>query len=214
MFTGIVEAVGTVVAVRELAEAREVTIREPMMVTELEPGASVSIDGACMTAVRLEEDVFTVDIIGTTLSRTVSGTYRAGSRVNLERAMRIGERLDGHLVQGHVDGVGEVLLVREEGDYRLMDFRIPREVWDGTVLHGSIAINGVSLTVNDLPRPCECQIGIIPYTWENTNFRWLEPGDPVNLEADLIGKYVGRMLVSHGLVGASTGSVGNEGQRE
>jgi riboflavin synthase len=116
--------------------------------------------------------------------------------VNLERAMVLGQRLDGHLVQGHVDGVGQLTSVTESDGFWLLDFRIPEEVWARTILHGSIAINGISLTVNRLDPPDSCQIGIIPHTWEMTNLGILRPGDPVNLEGDLIGKYVGRMLAT------------------
>jgi riboflavin synthase len=108
--------------------------------------------------------------------------------------MVLGGRLDGHLVQGHVDGVGRVLSVRKEGDYWLLDFRVPDLVADITILHGSIAINGVSLTVNALPARAQCQVGVIPFTWDHTNLGRLKPGDPVNLEGDLVGKYVAKLL--------------------
>jgi len=193
VFTGIVEAVGRVEAVREGRGARRIAIRAPGAWGDLTPGASVAVDGACLTAVEVRDGGFAVDAIGTTLSRTVAGRYAVGSRVNLERALRMGDRLDGHLVQGHVDAVGELLSVREEGDYRLLDLTLTPDVEEVTVLHGSIAVNGVSLTVNALG-PGRCQVAIIPYTWDNTNLADLEPGDPVNLEADLIGKHVGRFL--------------------
>lgn len=197
MFTGIVEAVGTVTAVEEGEGARVVTIRAPEVVDEtLAPGASVSVDGACLTAVDVTADAFTVEAIGTTLSRTVARSYRPGIRVNLERALRMGDRLDGHLVQGHVDGLGELIGSERRGDYWLLDIAIPRAVGETTILHGSIAINGVSLTVNALPGPEVCQVAIIPHTWTHTNLSDLEPGDPVNLEGDLIGKYVGSILAA------------------
>jgi riboflavin synthase len=156
------------------------------------------VDGACLTAVAFAENTFAVDVIGTTLERTVAGGYRAGTRVNLERAMRMDSRLDGHMVQGHVDGVGHLLRVLEDGEFWRMDFSIPRDVADSTILHGSIALNGVSLTVSDFLGHEEIQIGIIPFTWEQTNLGRLAPGDPVNVEGDLIGKYVGRILAARG----------------
>ena len=110
--------------------------------------------------------------------------------------MVLGGRLDGHLVQGHVDAVGQVLSVRKEGDYWLMDFQVPDVVERVTILHGSIAINGVSLTVNAIPAKGQCQVGVIPFTWEHTNLGSLKPGDPVNLEGDLIGKYVAKLLTA------------------
>ena len=194
MFSGIVEEVGIVRSIRELEGAREITIGARLVLDDLEPGASVSLDGACHTAVTVLEDGFTVESIGTTLSRTVSGGYQEGSPVNLERSVPMGGRLDGHLVQGHVDAVGELINVEDKGDYRLMDFRIPPEVAAVTILHGSIAINGVSLTVNALPSDDVCQVGIIPFTWDHTNLGSLAVGDGVNLEGDLIGKYVRKMV--------------------
>lgn len=198
MFTGIVEEVGVVTDVRPVGDSREITIRAPAF-EGLLPGASVSVDGACQTVVRTVEDGFVVESIGTTLSRTILGRYEAGTRVNLERAMMMGGRLDGHLVQGHVDGVGEIVGVREEGMYRLMDFRIPKAIFRQTILHGSIALNGVSLTVNALVEPDVCQVGIISFTWNHTNLNGLRAGSPVNIEGDLIGKYVGRLMDSGGV---------------
>lgn len=194
MFTGIIETVGTIGSVRERSEAREFVINAPGIAGELKPGDSVTVDGACQTAVRGDERVFVIETIGTTLSRTIAGEYRTGSRVNLERSLVLGGRLDGHLVQGHVDGVGRVLEVRREGDYWLMDFQLPDVVAGVIILHGSIAINGVSLTVNAIPAERQCQVGIIPFTWEHTNLGSLKAGDRVNLEGDLIGKYVAKLL--------------------
>jgi riboflavin synthase len=194
MFTGIIETVGTVSSVRERAGAREFVVRAPEFSSEVKPGDSISIDGACQTAVRNDAVSFAIETIGTTLSRTVAGNYRVGSRVNLERSMVLGGRLDGHLVQGHVDAVGRLLSVRQEGDYWLMDFQVPDLVAEVTILHGSITINGVSLTVNALPADGQCQVGIIPFTWTHTNLGSLKPGDLVNLEGDLVGKYVAKLL--------------------
>jgi len=126
-----------------------------------------------------------------------------GSRVNLERAMRMGARLDGHLVQGHVDGVGQLESVVVEGDFHRLRFRIPSEVHRGTLLHGSITLNGVSLTVNALEPEHRIEVGIIPHTWTHTNLSHLAPGDPVNVEGDLIGKYVGRWMEGVALGGAA-----------
>jgi riboflavin synthase len=197
MFSGIIEAVGTVVAADATAAGRRIRLRAPEVVADLPVGGSVAVDGACLTAVEVHPDGFSVDVIGTTLSRTVAGGYHPGSQVNLERALRLGDRLDGHLVQGHVDGVGEVLAVHPDGEARLIDFTLPPEVDAVTVLHGSIAVNGVSLTVNALPARGRCQIALIPHTRAVTTLEALRPGDRVNLEGDLIGKYVGRMQAAH-----------------
>jgi riboflavin synthase len=193
VFTGLVEAVGTVASVREMASARRVVIHAPGLAGELEPGESVAVDGACLTAVEMASETFAVEVVATTLSRTIAGRYREGSRVNLERALRLGERVGGHWVQGHVDGLGTLRSVERDGDYRLLDFELPSEVEARTILHGSVAIQGVSLTVNRLGEG-GCQVAVIPHTWERTNLSGLVPGDAVNVEGDMIGKYVERVL--------------------
>ena len=195
MFTGIVETTGTVLEVQDLPGLRRLHVQsESGFMRDVQPGASVAVDGACLTPVAVEGDRFEVELVLSTLDRTVAAGYTSGSRVNLERAMRIDARLDGHVVQGHVDGVGELIGVRQEGDTRFVDFRIPPEVWDLTILHGSIALNGISLTVNDLAPPDRVQVAIIPHTWAETNLSALQPGDPVNVEGDLMGKYVQKIL--------------------
>ncbi len=194
MFSGIVEEVGIVRATREMDGARELKIDASLVLEDLQPGSSVSLDGACHTVVEVLAGGFTVHSVGTTLSRTVAGDYIPGSPVNLERAVALGTRLDGHLVQGHVDAVGELIELEPRGDYRLLDFKISSDVASGTILHGSITINGVSLTVNAISDDDICQIAVIPYTWDHTNLGTLEPGARVNVEGDLIGKYVRKML--------------------
>ena len=196
MFTGIIETVGTIVSVRERAGAREFVIEAPELAGELKAGDSITVDGACQTAVRNDTRSFAIDTIGTTLSRTIAGEYQVGTRVNLERSLVMGGRLDGHLVQGHVDGVGRVLSVRRSGEYWLIDFQVPPVVEEVVILHGSITLNGVSLTVNAIPARSECQVGIIPFTWDHTNLGSLKAGDSVNLEGDLIGKYVAKLLTA------------------
>ena len=194
MFSGIIEEMGTVRATREMDGARELEIDASVVLEDLQPGSSVCLDGACHTVVEVLDEGFTVNSVGTTLSRTVAGDYTEGSPVNLERALAIGTRLDGHLVQGHIDGVGDLIGVEHRGEHRLLDFRIPSAVASGTLLHGSIALNGVSLTVNAISDDHICQVAVIPYTWEHTNLGMLEPGARVNVEGDLVGKYVRRLL--------------------
>jgi riboflavin synthase len=140
--------------------------------------------------------------VAMTLSRTTFGGYAAGRRVNLERALPLGGRLGGHLVQGHVDGVGEVLAIEPLGESVLIDFTLPPDVAAVTVLHGSITLNGISLTINALPRDAVAQVSIIPFTWSHTAIGELGVGDGVNLEGDLIGKYVRHLLGAPGRPGA------------
>ena len=196
MFSGIIETVGTVESVDEAEGLRSISVCAPAIIAELGAGASVAIDGACHTVTRLEGDRFWVESVTTSLSRTIAGRYQVGHHLNLERALAFGDRLDGHLVQGHVDGVGSLVCSEEDGGTRLLDFQMPPAVAEVTVLRGSIAINGISLTVSTMPSPDVCRVGVIPFTWDHTNLRFLEPGAPVNLEGDLIGKHVGKMLAA------------------
>lgn len=194
MFTGIVETTGTVLEVAPGETTRRLWLKAPRIAGEVAPGDSVSVDGACLTVTELRPEAFSVDVIGTTLERTVAGTYEPGRRVNLERAARADARLDGHLVQGHVDGIGHLKRHMKDGEYWLLDFTIPGDVHAQTIEHGSITLNGVSLTVSELLPESGVRIGVIPYTHEHTNLGGLREGDPVNVEGDLIGKYVERIL--------------------
>jgi riboflavin synthase len=203
VFTGIVEEVGTVESVREEGNGVVFTIACRAVLDGLGLGDSVAIDGACLTVTSILDHAFTVQAVGTTLGRTTFGSFGAGRRVNLERALSLGQRLGGHIVQGHVDGLGEVVSIRRNEELVLIDFRIPDEVAAVTVLHGSITLNGISLTVNDLPQPGVCQVSIIPFTWEHTNLAELAQGDAVNVEGDTIGKYVRHLL---GMPAADSGT--------
>jgi len=148
------------------------------------------VEGVCLTATSVDAEGFETEAIATTLSRTTLGVLEVGSGVNLERALALGDRLDGHMVQGHVDAVGEVTAVLRDGEHVLLDVRLPGVVADVTVLHGSITMAGVSLTVNAFPEEDVAQVALIPYTWEHTTLRDLAPGDGVNLEGDMIGRFV------------------------
>ena len=194
MFCGIIEEIGIVRYVRELDGAREICIEANAILEGLNPGSSISLDGACHTAVSVLDDGFVVHSIATTLSRTLSGLYIENSKVNLERSLVVDSLLDGHLVQGHVDGMGELVAVSGKREHHLLTFRVPVKILAQTVIHGSIAINGVSLTVNDFSDDDMCEIGIIPFTWDNTNIKSLNLGDSVNIESDMIGKYIQKML--------------------
>ena len=194
MFTGIVETVGTIRDIERRSATHRFWVEAPPLAPELADGDSVAVDGACLTVVSLREDRFAFDVIGTTLERTIAAGYAEETPVNLERAMRANSRLDGHLVQGHVDGIGHLLRCMMEGEFWLMDFRLPAAVASLTVEHGSVAINGVSLTVSEMLEAEVCRIGVIPYTHAHTNLGRLEAGAPVNVEGDLVGKYVQKIL--------------------
>lgn len=194
MFTGIVDEVGTIAAVEPMGNGVEITIHASLVLQGLGLGDSISIDGACQTVTALHPDGFSVQAIATTLGRTTFGAFAAGRRVNLERALAFGARLGGHLVAGHVDGVGKVLRIEQREELTLIDFSLPEEVVGVTVLHGSITLNGISLTVNDLPAPGVCQVSIIPFTWDHTAIAELREGEGVNVEGDMIGKFVRNLL--------------------
>jgi riboflavin synthase len=207
MFTGIVETMGRVARALDAEGARRVRIEAPAeLLSSMEPGASVAVDGACLTAVSVDREGFEVDVVLSTLSRTIASAYEAGRHVNLERALILGERLDGHLVQGHVDGLGRLDAIEEAGETRFLTFRVPAPVHALTLLHGSITLNGVSLTVNRLDDPDLVQVAIIPHTWSHTNLGRLQPGDAVNVEGDLLGKYVGRILATRSAGPGGSGS--------
>lgn len=188
MFTGIVTAMG---AVREAKSGPGgLTLRIEAPFVDLVAGESIAVDGACLTVERFGAGWFEVHVIATSLERTLFAEYRAGDRVNLERALAMGDRLGGHLVSGHVDGMGEVLEVRDEGDARVVRFTLPPSVADVTIPLGSITVEGVSLTVNALPADGWCEVSLIPHTRAVTTLGTLEVGDTVHLEGDMVGKYV------------------------
>jgi riboflavin synthase len=188
MFTGIVTGMGTVVEATPQSGGLQLTIENPYR--GLEPGESVAVDGACLTVETATPKTFTVHIIRTTLDRTRFGEYAPGQRVNLERALRAGDRLGGHLVQAHIDGIGTVDLVTQHEDARLLNLRVPTQLARSSIPLGSVAVDGVSLTVNAKPASDVIQISLIPFTLQHTTLGERKVGDRVHLEADTIGKYV------------------------
>ena len=192
MFTGIVTAMGTVRRVRRTANGLEVTVAHPY--GRLAIGESIAVDGTCLTVVKTAKGTFTVEAVTMTRSRTTFADYRSGRRVNLERSLKVGDLLGGHLVAGHVDGVGTVVKRRELSDSVLLDIRVPKLVAELSVLHGSIAVDGISMTVNAIPRRGVVQISVIPHTREVTTLGRARVGTRVHLEAALIGKFVRHLL--------------------
>ena len=187
MFTGIVSAIGQIRRAEPRDGGLDLTISAPW--TDLEPGESIAVDGACLTVAAVEADGFTAHVVRTTLERTKFAAPAAG-RVNLERALRAGDRLGGHLVQGHVDGVGSVERVSQGEDARLLDLRVPEAVAEVSIPLGSVTVDGVSLTVNAIPGPGTIQVSLIPFTLQHTTLGERRAGDPVHLEGDTIGKYL------------------------
>jgi riboflavin synthase len=191
MFTGIITAIGTVRSANRTSQGLNLVIECPY--EGLTPGESVAVDGACLTVQTAEPGRFTAQVIGTSLERTRFAGYQPGQRVNLERALRVGDRLGGHMVQGHVDGVGIVERVTQQADARMIDIRAPAEVIAVSVPLGSVTVDGVSLTINALPATGVIQISLIPFTLQHTTLGERAAGDPVHLEGDAFGKYVAGM---------------------
>jgi riboflavin synthase len=191
MFTGLIEQIGEIERVRQTDVGRELRIRAQF--DDLEDGESIAVNGACLTVRGFGPGWFEAAAVLTTLERTTIGDWHAGTRVNLERSLRAADRLGGHLVQGHVDCVGTVVAREMAGDALLMDLAVPASLEPLFVLHGSIAVDGVSLTVNEL-KPRGVQLSLIEYTLRHTTLGDLQTGSRVHVEADVIAKHVRRLL--------------------
>ncbi|NUO63987.1 MAG: riboflavin synthase [Gemmatimonadaceae bacterium] len=194
MFTGIVDDVGTIERVATTAAGRELRIRTRY--ADLVDGESIACNGACLTVREHGEGWFTVAAVVTTLDRTTIGDWREGTKVNLERAMRASDRIGGHIVQGHVDCVGEVTAVSRRGDALLVDVAVPEEIALLMVPHGSVTVDGVSLTVNALVGGEGFQLSIIEYTEGRTTLGGLRVGSRVHVEGDVIAKHVQRLFAA------------------
>jgi riboflavin synthase len=211
MFTGIVEAMGEVEALRAQPGGARLWVRAPEAWARPAAGSSVAVNGACLTLVAWEGPCFVADLSTETLARTTFCALRAGDRVNLERPLTLGAPLGGHLVTGHVDGVGTVTAHRPEGDGSVMRIRVPEVLAPLLVYKGSIAVDGVSLTVADLAED-DFGVALIPFTLQHTTLGVRGPGDAVNLEADLLGKYVARLLTRLDRLPAHLVAEGHEGE--
>ena len=193
MFTGIVEDTGKVAKIEHRGQEKRVILEMPPHLTEVQLGDSININGVCLTIVQKNEQKIGVDLSLETLEKTALRELKAGDRVNLERALRLMDRLGGHIVTGHVDGIGVIVEKTDEGGFFELRIRIPESVSRYVVQKGSIAIDGISLTVNGYQQG-EIRMTLIPYTIEKTTLRQKGVGDRVNLEADILGKYVEKFL--------------------
>jgi riboflavin synthase len=206
VFTGIVEELGELVGREERPDAAGFAIRGPLVSSDAQPGDSIAVNGVCLTVVDVDGGVFTVDVIGETLRRSSLGPARVGDRLNLERAAKLGDRLGGHLVQGHVDGTGTVLSRTESASWELVRIGMPAALARYVVEKGSITVDGVSLTVIEAGSN-DFSVGLIPTTRELTTLGTRRPGELVNIEIDVIAKYVERLAGPHlrlGSEGAAT----------
>ena len=197
MFTGIIEERGTVTAIVASSDALRLTVRGPLSVSDARHGDSISVSGVCLTVVDRVEDTFTADVMAQTLAMSTIGSLVEGSEVNLERAALVGDRLGGHIVQGHIDGTAAVLSVSPGEAWSVLRFRLSRENARLVVDKGSIAVSGVSLTVSAIGRDDEgdwFEVSLIPETLSATTLGTLSPGDLVNIETDILARHVERLL--------------------
>lgn len=192
VFTGLIEDLGTVAAVERVPQGVRLSVQTRL--DGLTHGASIAVDGVCLTAVDLAPGRFTADVSAETLARTTLGERKAGDRVNLERPMELGDRLGGHLVLGHVDGVGRITARQSVGEGVRVELRLPSGTAPLVVYKGSIALDGISLTVNELLDPDGIALFLIPETLRATNWGIKQPGERVNVEADILGKHVARLM--------------------
>ncbi|NVM56528.1 MAG: riboflavin synthase [Desulfobacterales bacterium] len=191
MFTGIIEGLGTVKSVIRTGGGVSMDIQAGFPLNNVRIGDSIAVSGACLTVVHLQNDAFKVDVAPETLSKTTLGQIKVGDRVNLERALRLGDHLSGHLVTGHVDGIGKVTAKRTVGNATLFTFGISEDLSRYIVQKGSVAVDGISLTVNACYRAA-FEVSIIPHTASITTMGFKKVGDMVNIETDMVGKYVER----------------------
>lgn len=193
MFTGLVEEVGRVENLEELGDSVRLTVRGPLVTEDAAFGDSIAVDGVCLTVIDVADGCFKADVMQETLDRSRLGSYTSGARVNLERALAAGARLGGHIVQGHVDGVGELLSRTPSEHWEVLRFSLPSSLHKYVVEKGSIAINGTSLTVSSVG-DSYFEVSLIPTTLADTTFGELAVGEPVNLEVDVVAKYVEKMV--------------------
>ncbi|MFG3256358.1 riboflavin synthase [Streptomyces sp. NPDC048172] len=193
MFTGIVEELGEVVAVEDRGESARLRLRGPLVTGDVKHGDSIAVNGVCLTVVDVADGEFTADVIAETLSRSSLGALAPGSRVNLERAMALGARLDGHLVQGHVDGTGTISARTDSDSGTDITVELPPGLGKYLVEKGSITVDGISLTVVEATDG-HFTVSLIPTTLALTTLGHKQPGEPVNLEVDVLAKYVERLL--------------------
>lgn len=193
MFTGIITALGTIAKVDDTRGDKRFVIETPWDMDRFAIGASIACSGCCLTVVEKTKNSFTVDVSKETLSKTSLGSWVVGSRVNLESSLKMGDELGGHIVSGHVDGLAEILSITREGDSHRVKIRVPQHLKKFVAPKGSVALNGVSLTVNEVDDDV-FGINLIPHTWDVTTFGQNKVGDKLNFEVDLLARYVERIM--------------------
>ena len=193
MFTGIIEGFGTIREIRSEGQGKRMTVDADFSLEQTRIGDSICVSGACLTAVMIDENRFSVDVSPETLSKTTFKSAKIGDRVNLERALRLSDRIDGHLVSGHIDGIGTVTLKQNIGNVIIVSFKVSEIISHYMIQKGSVAVDGISLTINNCSHD-SFDVSIIPHTAKLTTIGFKKAGDLVNIETDMIGKYVERFV--------------------
>jgi len=193
MFTGIIEGFGKITGLRASGRGKRLTIESGFSLDQTKIGDSIAVSGACLTAVVIQGEKFEVDVSPETLDKTTLCTAKTGDRVNLERALRLSDRLDGHLVSGHIDGTGKIIQKKKAGNVQIVTIGVPESLSDYMIEKGSVAVDGISLTINKCDRQ-NFEVSIIPHTSILTTIGFKKIGDNVNIETDMIGKYVERFI--------------------
>ncbi len=193
MFTGLIEEIGIINKIDSIPGGKSISISADKVLEDTKVNDSICVDGVCLTVTKISSSSFTVDAVGATLTKTTFINVRVNGQVNLERAVRLSDRLGGHLVQGHVNGIGQILNIVKLGNNYSLDIRIPNELQRYIISEGSIALNGISLTIAGI-NGSTVNISVIPHTWNNTSLKFAKIGDHLNIETDLIAKYVEKLM--------------------
>lgn len=195
MFTGIIEGLGTITTIRSSGQGKRLTVNADYSLDQTKTGDSIAVNGACLTAVVIDGKSFEADVSPETLSKTTFGRAKIGDRVNLERALRLSDRIDGHLVSGHIDGIGSIKNITTSGNAVIITLEVTESLSIYMIRKGSISVDGISLTINNCDKT-SFEVSIIPHSAKLTNLGFKKIGDYVNLETDLIGKYVERFIIN------------------
>jgi riboflavin synthase len=193
MFTGIIEEIGHISAIKFIPNGKQLNIVAKTVLTDTKIGDSISVNGVCLTVIQTAQDNFWAEAVGETLKKTTVNLLKTSAVVNLERALQLQSRLGGHIVQGHVNAVGKITNITKLGDNYLLEFNIPDDIRKYIINEGSICIDGISLTVAEI-RNNIVKISVIPHTWQNTNLQYRKIGDKINIETDVLAKYIENML--------------------
>lgn len=196
MFTGLIEEVGKITKIQGIPGGKKLRILASKIMDDIKVDDSVAVNGVCLTATKIETDGFWADAVGETLNKTTLAFINENTFVNLERAMKVSDRLGGHIVQGHIGGIGEIIQILNPGDNYILECLVPEKLAKYIIDEGSITLNGISLTVAKI-NDCRITVSVIPHTWEMTNLKYLSSGSKINIEPDVIAKYLEKLLFSN-----------------